>query len=277
MAGELLIATNPRRRKGHRTAKQRAASLRNIKKAQAAWRREHRGGRHTHRRRRNPESRTERSRAAKLGWRRRRHNPETRAERSRAAKAGWRHRRRGTSHRRRRNPSFLGRGEGILQRQVMPAAVGAGGAVVNELGYNAIVGFLPAGSLATNLQTGAMRHLGKALSAVSLTWLARYFLHPRTADELGAGALTVIGYNIAKDALAKMAPNSPHLQLGCYDGMGAYVDGYPSAGAQAGVIDMRTGSDQYLNAYEASPGIAIPAQLTQPAGVSLEGYQEGSY
>lgn len=271
MGGELLIATNPHRRKGRRTAAQKSASLRNIKKAQRARR-----GHSTRRRRHNPETRSERSRAAKLGWRRRRHNPESRSERSRAAKLGWSRRRHHTHHRRRHNPVRSRGLMGFVEAKLLPAAVGATGAVVNDVSYNLLLGLLPANTVTTQLTTGPLRHAGKAFSALSLTWLAAMFLHPKTADELGAGALTVVGYNIAKDVVGKFAP---HLPLGCYDGagggMGAYVDGYASPGAGAGTLDMRTNPNPQLAAYVNSQGVGISPQLTQPAGVQLEGYQEG--
>lgn len=267
MGGELLIATNPHRRKGHRSKAQRSASLRNIKKAQAA----RRSGR-THRRRANPESRTERSRAAKLGWHRRRANPESRTERSRAAKLGWRRRRHHRTHPRRSNPIRMG---GFMG-QLTPALFGAGGAVVNDLGYNLIAHFLPVGNISTQLTTGTLRHAGKTVSAFALSWVASMFLHPRTAEAIGTGALTVVGYNIAKDVVGKFAPQLP---LGCYDGAGgmaAYVDGYQSPGAGAGVIDMRNNPNPQLAAYVgSSPSVGIGPQLSQPAGVQLEGYSEG--
>ena len=169
----LIVSRNPARR---RTAKQRAASKRNIKKAQAA----RRGGRR----------RTTR--------RRRRRNPYTGVTRARRRTAQRR------SNPRVRLPTF----NRIIQDQVIPAAVGGTGAVLNDI----VVNMLP---LPAQFKTGWMRHISKAVGAIAIGYLGAMFLAKRTADQLGAGAMTVVGYNVVRDLAAQFAPQLP---------LGEYLD-----------------------------------------------------
>jgi hypothetical protein len=266
MARELIVATNPKRRQ---SAKQRAASLRNLRKARAA-----RG------RRKAPKRRT-------------RSNPRraTAAKRT-TRRAAPRTRRRAAARRTYRNPIRL-MPRNLIQRQVIPAAIGGAGAVANDIAYSFLLGKLPigagaAGEIVTQLQIGPMRHVGKAMSALLLGWLASFAVNRRTAEQLSAGAITVVGYNVVRDVLAKAAPD---LNLGAYiePGVGAYISpalGYPGSGrvASGGTLNPRRG-------YRATPGLrkyirpgvgrlpqlSTRGQLTQPdpftrAPVTMEGY-----
>jgi hypothetical protein len=176
----LIVSRNPARR----SAKQKAASKRNIKKAQAARRR----GR-----------KTSRKRSVK-----RRRNTYTAAPNPR-----------------RRLPTF----KGIIDGQLIPAAVGGAGAVIDDL----LVNFLP---LPAQFKTGWMRHVTKAIGAVLIGYIGGMFLTKRTADQLGAGAMTVVGYNVAREMMAQFVPAIP---LGEYldPGLSEYLDpalGYYGAG-----------------------------------------------
>ena len=111
----LIVSRNPARR----SAAQRRASKRNIKKAQAARRRG--GGRR------------------RKTTRRRRRNPTHRAP-ARTTRTVRR-----SNQARRRLPTF----QGILNNQVIPAAVGGTGAVINDM----LVNLLP---LPINFKTGWM-------------------------------------------------------------------------------------------------------------------------
>lgn len=274
MARELIVATNPKRRT---SAKQRAAARRNIKKAQAALRRRKSGGTTSRRRRRNPATAT---------------NPRRRR------RASPRNRRRATARRTYRNPVRLVP-RNLIQRQIMPAVIGGAGAVANDIAYSFVLGKLPigagaAGDIVMQLQTGPLRHVGKVASALALTYLASFAVNRRTAEQLGAGAITVVGYNVVRDVMAKVAPD---LNLGAYiePGMAAYIPaartmGWPGAGRGApgsGTLNPRRG-------YRGTPGLAkyvrprsmrgLPqlttrGQLTQPdpftrgpAPVTMEGY-----
>lgn len=158
----------------------------------------------------------------------------------------------------------------MIDRHVMPAMIGGGGAVANDLAYNFALNLVPAGmggGIVDQFRSGYMRHLGKAGSALGLAWLAAMFLPRRTADQIGAGALTVVGYNVARDVIATVAPDMP---------MGMYLEptlsAYPGAGWNpGGTLHRRgpttTGRRARLGMYT-SPGAGgaggrIPPQLTQ--------------
>jgi hypothetical protein len=187
----LIVSRNPARKR--RTAAQKAASRRNIKKAQAARRR---GGRR------------------RTTKRRRRRNTYPVAQRRR-------------SNPRRRLPTV----QGIINDQVIPAAIGGAGAVLNDM----VVNMLP---LPVNFKSGWMRHISKAVGAIAIGYLGGLFLAKKTADQLGAGAMTVVGYNVVRDLAAQFAPQLP---LGEYldTGLGEYLDpalGYYGAGASPSTV-----------------------------------------
>lgn len=262
MARELIVATNParRRRKKGRSAAQRAAALRNLRKARAARKSPSRKVR----RRRNP------ARAVSTRRIRRRSNP---------ARSGG---------------ALIPRG--FVNRQLIPAAIGGAGAVANDVAYNMVLNMLPAGfggGLADQLRTGFMRHVGKVGSALALAYVARMVTSRRNADTMAAGALTVIGYNIVRDGMARFAPTLP---LG---DVGAYIPpvglGYAGAGyAPAGTLNMRYGSNYNrgtgLAAYirprlaglSNAQAFGVPRQIAQPstfapsyvAPAVAEGYSE---
>jgi len=92
-----------------------------------------------------------------------------------------------------------------------------------------LVNLLP---LPVNFKAGWMRHISKAVGAIAIGYLGGMFLAKRTADQLGAGAMTVVGYNVVRDLAAQFAPQLP---LGEYlePGLGEYLEpglGYYGAG-----------------------------------------------
>lgn len=198
---ELLVASNPSGRKRRQSAKQRAASLRNLKKA----RRARRGGKH-----------------------RRRSNPVAAANPSRK-------RRRAASYsprrvKRRRNPSLSLRRFSLrnVTSYVMPALVGGGGAVANDVLYNVALNALPQTlPMLEQFRSGQLRHVGKALSALLLSTVAGFVLPRRIADQMGTGALTVVGYNVVRDAVTRFATG---LNLGMYLAPDAGGLGWAGAG-----------------------------------------------
>lgn len=198
MATELLIASNPSRRKRRQTAKQRAASLRNLKRAKRA--------RKSGRRRKNPVGMYLAA------------NPK---RRKRRASSSRRH-----SIRRRRNPvGFKLSPRGIMAK-AMPALVGGGGAVANDLLYNFALNALPATfapEIVANLRSGMLRHAGKAVSAILLGTVAGFVLPRRIAEQMSTGALIVVGYNVVRDAVARFAPGvsmGMYLNTGEMNGLG---------------------------------------------------------
>lgn len=210
---ELIVASNPARRKKRRTAKQKAATRKMI----AANRR----GTTTRRRpKRRPASR--------------RRPPQRRRAAARGKRVA-----------RRRNPGFkLPRMAGIIDRQIMPALMGGMGAVGNDVLYN----FIPFPPM---FSVGPMRHVGKAASAIGLAWVSSFFLNKRTADQLGAGALTVVGYNVVRELVQRFAPQ---IQMGEYLQLGYYGAG----------LDPNMG--EYLQpgmAVVPGSGVGVPPQLAQ--------------
>lgn len=193
---ELIVATNPAaKRKRARTPKQKAAT----RKLVALNRR--RGGGTT--RKRTRKATTTRRRAAPASRRRapqRRSNPLVR----------------------RRNQALFGRGGfgNVINNQIMPALVGGAGGVANDVLY----GFLP---IPEQFKVGNFRHVGKAASALGLAWVARFVVNKRTADQIGAGALTVVGYNVVRELVARFAPD---INMGMFldPSMGMFLD--PSMG-----------------------------------------------
>lgn len=191
----LIVASNPaRKRRTSRSPAQKRASKRNIKKAQAA-------------RRRGTRSSTKK---------RRRRNPSHQVQ----------------PYSRRSNPAYTFKG--VLDNQVIPALVGGGGAVLNDL----VVNFIP--MIPAEWRTGWMRHITKAAGALAISFLGNMFLDKRTADQLGAGAMTVVGYNVVRDLAAQFAPTIP---LGEYlTPVGEYLDpalaglGYYGAGLDPSTV-----------------------------------------
>lgn len=228
MAKNLIVSRNPARKKTRRSAAQKAASKRNIKKAQAATRR---GGR-----RRAPAKR--RRTTSKRRSYKRRSNP------------------------RMRIPTV----QSIINNQVIPAAVGGVGAVLDDV----LVNLIP---LPENFKVGPMRHVSKAIGAILIGYVGAMFLPKRTADQLGAGAMTVVGYNVVRDAAARFMPQLP---LGEYlDPMGEYLD--PHLGSYGAGLnpDAITGSgletgDQFTRG---SPYID-PGLDAWPTGSAYDDLQE---
>lgn len=263
---ELIVASNPAKKR--RSAAQRAASRRNIKKAQAA-----------RKRKRNPARRTTATR-----------KPTRRRTSSRRRAPARRRSTRTRSVRRYSNPARL-IPRNLVDRFVMPALLGGGGAVANDAAYSFVLGKLAetgtGGQLVQSLSAGNMRHLGKAASALLMTWAASFVLSRKNAETLGIGALTVVGYNVVRDVASRVAPGFP---------LGAYIEPAPAlayAGAgfvpgSGAVLDPRSGSvagkRAGLAAYirpERQRQLSTRGQLQQadpfrgaPAA-AMEGYPEG--
>lgn len=215
---------------------------------------------HSKRRRKNPESRAERSAAAKKGWerRKRRRNPETRAERSAAARKGWEHRRDSHHSRRRhyrRNPSGkIGRAfEGAL----LPALLFGGGALANDVAY----GVVP---LPTSMKTGFMAPVGKLITGGVLGLLAAFALKPDKARLAIGGILGGVLYETSKTYLASTFPSLSLSGLADYPPMT-----YESA---AGVLSGSPMTEDHtlLGAYLDNPTGASGGGSVHGLGVYLD-------
>lgn len=103
------------------------------------------------------------------------------------------------SRRRHRNPSVLGvLSPSNILGQLVPAAYGAGGAIVLNVGLS----YLP---LPDFLKTGWARHGVRLVGAMLVGWGARKFLGER-GRAVGFGALTVVVYDILKGLIATASP-----------------------------------------------------------------------
>lgn len=99
---------------------------------------------------------------------------------------------------------------GILQANLIPAAMGAGAA----LGFDLIWGKLPIGD---KLRTGNLKYPVKIIGALALGMAAERLLpdeHKHHAVTLARGPLTVILHDFGKDFVAK---NYPTLTLAAYE------------------------------------------------------------
>jgi hypothetical protein len=238
-------------------------------------------------RRRNPESRRTRRRAAMSGWRsrkrnpirrhRRRRNPESLRTRRRAARMGARHRRRNPlfrsrrrHHRRHRNP--FGRQGNEIMSMLVPAGIGA----VSAVALDVIVAYLP---LPATVATGWGSIAVKAVGAVGLGFLAGMVAGKRNGVLVGAGALTVVGYDAVKAALAPTLGTtikglSGLADFGDYTSMGAYMQSGQPLGAYMNPGSFVAGPPA-LSAPAASHPAAQAAnslRIKQMAGAGLSGF-----
>lgn len=104
----------------------------------------------------------------------------------------------------------MGEAGGILQTNLIPAAMGAGAA----LGFDLIWGKLPIGD---KLRTGNLKYPVKVIGALALGMAAERLLpegHKHHAVTLARGPLTVILHDFGKDFIAK---NYPSLTLAAYE------------------------------------------------------------
>jgi hypothetical protein len=184
-----LLLINPRRKRRH---SKRRARARNPKRRHVA---------------RSVTRRTYRRRARAVNPRRRRHHV-----------ARFRNpvRRRRVSRRGGRGFSVKG-----LTSSIMPAAVGAVGAVGLDVAYGYLGGFLPA-SVSGNVYLSAAVKLA---GAYGLGVLAGKVMGQEKGRAVTLGAMTVVSYGIIKSLVAQFAPNVPglHGYPDGFQGMGAYM------------------------------------------------------
>lgn len=90
----------------------------------------------------------------------------------------------------------------FMKNTLMPSAIGAGGA----LGLDVVMGFLP---LPAAMKTGPMRPVIKLVGAIGIGMLAGMVANRRTAEQITAGAVTVVLYDTLKGFMQKAMPNIP--------------------------------------------------------------------
>lgn len=182
--------------------------------------------RKTSRRKRNPAPVTRRKRRPSV-----KSNPGRRSYRRRSYRPKRRHYR--------RNPIKMGGMGGLVSDNLIPAAVGATGALALDILY----GIIP---LPENIKMGNLRHAVKGAAAIGMGMLAGMVVNKSMAKSLTNGALTVVLHQAMAELTQKFLPN---LTLGEYgeindlgytsyaqgaDGMGYYLpSGMPEAEASA--------------------------------------------
>lgn len=99
----------------------------------------------------------------------------------------------------RRNPSALaGFNLNQLTGQIMPVALGAGGAILTDMAIDRL-------PLPISFKFGNMRHVAKAGIAVALGVAAGMVVGKDKGTKVMAGALTVVAYDALKAMLARVA------------------------------------------------------------------------
>lgn len=187
-----------------------------------------------------------------------------RARRSRASLHVNPKRRKSSGRRRRRlhrNPrraaaggrGMIGQAKSLLAGNLMPAALGAAGA----LGVDIAWAFAP---VPAAIKSGPAAPLVKILGAVGLGMLVSKFANRRFGQAMVAGYLTVTAYDMAKKLVAKAIPTLPLAEY-------PYDLGYTQAGQFI--------PDQSMQAYLGAPeGYAAVDDNSAPDGMGsyLNGY-----
>jgi hypothetical protein len=219
---ELLLVSNPKRRKKARHGKRRQpAALRRYWAAK-------RGGHKKHRR----AKRRSHTRARRHSGGRRRpvlgYTVGTRKIRRRKLNPHRRHRAR---YRRHRNPSLRNL-TGSIMPTVKAGAWGAAGALGLDVLWGLFVGNLP--SVAAYLTNPYLGFAAKAVGAVTVGTLGGHLARGKGRD-LAVGAMTVVTHDFLKSLMVQMAPTifgpGGSLPLGAYlsasrpDYLGAYLSG----------------------------------------------------
>lgn len=125
----------------------------------------------------------------------------------------------------------------VVDNQIKPAAIQASGALMLDIGYGYLGGYIPA-----MLNTGMMKHATKGVVAIALGMVASNFMNNTTANKLALGAMTVTFHDALKEAMTTFMPAIPMGEAGYYnpspvynsplgyysgdsgDGMGYYSD-----------------------------------------------------
>lgn len=138
----------------------------------------------------------------------------------------------------------------IVEKQLQPAAIMASGALMLDIGYGYLGGYIPA-----VLNTGMARHATKGVVALALGFIASNFVKANTANELAKGAMTVTMHGAMKEAMQTFMPAIPLGDVGYYnvspvypagDGMGYFDksggDGYAKDASSLGYFSKDSGT-----------------------------------
>lgn len=199
----------------------------------------------------NPRRRKRRLRRGKS--RARRSNPHR--HRARSRRGGFRIRRR-----RLRNPRMGLPSLRSIQGEVVPAVIGAGGALALDIGMAYLGNYLPA-----VLQSGWGRTLAQLGGALGLGFLAARVVGRRNAQIGTLGALTVIAYN----AIRPLAADALGDKVKGLSGLADFGDYTPTMGAY-----MQNGR---LGAYMQPAAALLPGTSTAMGRRQMGAYMGGGY
>ena len=249
-----IAVLNPRRKRRSKSKRSKAMPFRNSKgrfvkrSAKAPKRRKHK--RHAnpikkvaHKKRSRKVARKSAKRRPAVGYvvgtkriRRRKLNPR---------------RRHHYAKRRHRNPRFSVSG---ITSQLVPAAIGAGGAIALDVLLGYVSPMLPA-----TITTGYAKHGLRIAGALGVGFVAKKFLGSK-GHAVAEGALIVALYKLMTDVLVQYAPAAVTVGLGDYeevaidntaDQIGAYMD--PAARLGAYLPDGSIARSGPIGAYMAGP------------------------
>lgn len=151
---------------------------------------------------------------------------------------------------------MIGQAKSLLTGNLMPAALGAAGALAVDIAW-------AAAPVPAQFKTGMPGTIAKIVGAVALGALVGKFANKRFGQAMVAGYLTVTAYDTAKKLVAQMMPALP------LSGSGYPYDlGYMQAGQ---FIPDQSGVGAYLGAPE---GYDVVADTAGPDGMGsyLNGY-----
>lgn len=152
-------------------------------------------------------------------------------------------------HRRHRNPFGLGGVTRSFMPTLRAGGWGAVGALGNDAGYGLVVGIINSNmpTLGSYLQNPYVGFFAKAVNAVLVGTLGGKLLRGR-GQQLAVGAMTVVTHDFLKSLLVTMAPTlfgpGGTISLGSYvSGFGSYVSGL---GGAAPIVGTATVPQAYL-------------------------------
>jgi hypothetical protein len=117
---------------------------------------------------------------------------------------------------------------GLIPDKIIPAMVGAGGALLIDMGW----GYIP---IPAALQTGPLAPLTRIAAILAAGYLAKFVAGEKYAQEFTVGGLTVTIYDLAKTWMQTNVPSVPlsafvggmgYVNPARFSPMGAFVGGY---------------------------------------------------
>lgn len=147
--------------------------------------------------------------------------------------------------RRRRNPIGLGGGRGFIGQltgSIMPAVVGAGGAIVND----ALMRFIPLPAMLRGRWTAV---LTRAVLAIGTGMLVGRMVNQRVGSQMASGALTVLAYQQLAPFVPFAGGSQPMGDMGA-DELGYYGAGTPLQALPNSLSGTPDSLSEYLSGSE---------------------------